>query len=98
MFILSGQNERLLLSDLNQSGGLKINNYRIMNGIGNNGVTLVRDEDPEVLQARLLDIAAALESGKVLVYDVNKEVGYWKPKSTPKKAAPKAPAKPAEGK
>ena len=98
MFVLYGEEGRTVLADLKVSGGIKINNQRIQNGVGNSGVTLAREDNLDLLQARFNDIVAALASGKVGVYDTSEEVGYWKPKATPKKAAAKAPAKAPEGK
>ena len=56
-------------------------------------IALANDNDDDALNARYDDICAALEAGDVIVYDCNKEVGYWKP-ATPKRApAKKAPPK-----
>ena len=55
--------------------------------------TLLGNQKPEELKARFADILEALQDGKLVVYDYEQPVGYWKPKT---KATPKKPAESAE--
>ena len=90
MYILVRDPGRSFLGELEALGGISLDSDRIS---FNNGATsyVMQDEPQEVLEARFNDIVAALNSGKVIVYDRSKPVGYWKPKpSTHKKAEPKA--------
>ena len=49
--------------------------------------------DATALLARFNDIVDALDSGNVNVYDVRKDVGYWKPKTRAHSTAKKPAAK-----
>ena len=49
--------------------------------------------DSETLSVRFDDIVDALNSGDVKVYDVRKDVGYWKSKSRAPSTAKKPAAK-----
>ena len=56
-------------------------------GINKSEIAIRYDDDQEGLD-RMNDIVEALDSDNVVVYDLTKEVGYWKPK-THKKPGPK---------
>ena len=55
--------------------------------------TVERSDDVDALSARFDDIVDALNSGDVNVYDVRKDVGYWKPKTRAHSTAKKTAAK-----
>lgn len=97
MYIKIKDASRSLLVNLDAYGGIRLDDGTV--SFNTPAVSRIMNEGtPEELQARFDDIAEALNSGKVVVYDANKDVGYWKPKTTTKKATPKAPAKAPEGK
>ena len=90
MFILTKNSSRSFLGNLEELGGITLEDNRISFNSGAIARVMNGGEAEEV-QARVDDIVAALNYGKVAVYDVSKAVGYWKPKSsTHKKAEPKA--------
>ena len=90
MFILTKNSNRSFLGNLEELGGITLENNLV--SFNSSAISrVVNGGEPEEVQARFDDIVAALNSGKVIVYDVSKAVGYWKPKpSTHKKAEPKA--------
>ena len=60
----------------------------------NDGSPATRYDTEEEGKARFDDIVDAVNSKSVVVYDLTKKVGYWKPKHTHKqRAAPKADPK-----
>lgn len=57
------------------------------------GTVAATSNDADALSARFEDIVDALNSGDVTVYDVRKDVGYWKPKTRAHSTAKKPAAK-----
>lgn len=80
------------LIDPNNYGGLLVSEGKL-ECLLRTPISIVEDN----AIGRLEDIASAYESGDVRVYDLNKAVGYWKPKpARAKKPAAKKAAPPPE--
>ena len=92
MYIKVKTEARSFLGNLDTYGGINTDNGRVSFNIPTVSRILNGGSSADI-DARFDDICDALDSGKVVVYDANKPVGYWKPKTTHKKAASKAPAK-----
>ena len=75
-----------LLINLDQAEALSYKDYVLSINKGNPSKRYDNDKEGK---DRFNDLVDALNSDKVVVYDLTKEVGYWKPKPGPKpKASP----------
>ena len=94
MYILVNAPSNSVLVNLENTRHLVRRNDRL---VADNATTILQSQETEPLKKRFADIVAALESGKVKVYDVDKDVGYWNPKPKPKPKPKSTPKPPAEG-